>query len=80
MSIPGQAYLVTTVTAGRVPLFAELWRGRILVQAMRYQQHAGAIDSLAYVVMPDHLHWLFLLGEGRSLSWVIGQTKRYSAQ
>jgi REP element-mobilizing transposase RayT len=30
--------------------------------------------------MPDHLHWLFTLGERHSLSQAIGQTKRYSAQ
>ena len=80
VSIPGQIYLVTTITAARAPLFAELGIGRILVQTMRNHQQSGAVDSLAYVIMPDHLHWLFALGEGRSLSWVIGQTKRYSAQ
>jgi REP element-mobilizing transposase RayT len=80
VSIPGQAYLVTTITAGRVALFADLEMGRVLVGALHHQQQRGSVDSLAYVIMPDHLHWLFTLGAGHSLSQVIGQTKRYSAQ
>jgi REP element-mobilizing transposase RayT len=79
-SMPGQIYLVTTITKGRAPLFSDLHFGRILVRAMRHQHQAGALDSLAFVVMPDHLHWLLALGAGCSLSNVVGQTKRYSAQ
>ena len=79
-SIPGQVYLVTTITEGRAPLFSDLHFGRILVRAMRHQHQAGAVDSLAFVVMPDHLHWLLALGEGSELSEVVGQTKRYCAQ
>jgi REP element-mobilizing transposase RayT len=80
VSIPGQAYLVTTITAGRAPLFADLKMGRVLVGALRHQQQRGSAESLAFVIMPDHLHWLFTLGERHSLSQAIGQTKRYSAQ
>ena len=79
-SIPGQVYLVTTATAGRKPLFSDLATARTLVQAMRHQQRSGTVDSLAFVIMPDHLHWLLALGDRHSLSQVIGQTKRYSAQ
>ena len=77
-SIHGQIYLVTTVTAERAPLFADLDKGRILVQTMRHQQRSGTVENLAFVI--NHLHWLLALGDGHSLSQVIGQTKRYSAQ
>ena len=79
VSIPGQIYLITTVTADRAPIFSSLQAGRILVQALRHQHQIGAVDSLAFVIMPDHLHWLFALAEGLSLPQVMGQTKRYSA-
>ncbi len=48
---------------------------------MRHQHHAGAVDSVAYVVMPDHLHWLRLYsGKDSELSEVDGHTKRYCAR
>jgi REP element-mobilizing transposase RayT len=28
---------------------------------MRDQQQRGTVESLAYAIMPDHLHWLFAL-------------------
>ena len=80
VSIPNQVYLVTTVTDERARIFSEFRYGRILVQALRHQHEAGAVDSLAYVVMPDHLHWLFALGRGSSLSRIVGDTKRFSAK
>jgi REP element-mobilizing transposase RayT len=79
-SIPGQIYLITTVTKARAQVFADLQCGRILVRTLRHQHETGAVESLAFVVMPDHLHWLFALGDSSSLSKVVGSTKRFSAQ
>ena len=43
---------------------------------MRHQHQVGALASLAFVVMPDHLHWLFALiafvlisGNGKRWFW-----------
>ncbi|RKT45590.1 REP-associated tyrosine transposase [Thiocapsa rosea] len=79
-SEPGRAYHVTTVIEGRRPVFADLTLGRILVEEMRLLDRAGAVRSLAFVVMPDHLHWLFVLGDGADLSSVMRRSKRRSAR
>ena len=34
---------------------------------------------MAYVLMPDHLHWLLTLGQGRSLSVVVRAVKAVTA-
>jgi putative transposase len=61
ISDAGRAYLLTTVVKGRRPLFAD-WRiGRLVVAEMRAEQAAGRVESLAWVLMPDHLHWLVIL-------------------
>ena len=60
-SIGGQIYLVTTVTRDRAPLFTNLYLGRIVVRALHCQATATSATTLAYVVMPDHLHWLLQL-------------------
>lgn len=54
-----QIYLITTVTHKRQAFFADFHVGRIIVQAMRELHEQKHIKSLAFVVMPDHIHWLF---------------------
>lgn len=78
-SIGGQIYLVTTVTRDRAPLFASLHVGRVLVRTLHCAETAASAATLAYVVMPDHLHWLAQLRSGHSLSAVVGSVKGRSA-
>jgi putative transposase len=78
-SIGWQIYLVTTVTRGRSRLFADLYPGRIVVRALHCPATASAAATLAYVVMPDHLHWLLQLHPQCSLSAVVRSVKGKSA-
>lgn len=68
ISLPGHAYLITSVTANRRPLFKSLPVGRLTVNQMRKQDAAGETRTLAFVVMPDHVHWLLQLAGEVSLS------------
>jgi len=80
-SEPGRAYFVTTVLADRRKRhFADLTCARLLIGEMRDLHESGAVDSLAWVLMPDHMHWLFQLGACSSLSAVIKQLKASSAR
>ncbi len=72
-------YVITAVTRGRVPRFADLWCGRILVNAMRNHAAKGDVESLAFVVMPDHLHWLVSLTGNLGLSDLMRSVKGYSS-
>jgi REP element-mobilizing transposase RayT len=54
----GRPYLVTTVTRKREPLFKDFYLARLLVNVLRHCEEQGRIYSYAWVVMPDHLHWL----------------------
>ena len=77
VSEPNRAYVITAVTADRQPFFAD-WRwGRIVVQAMRSESDRA--ETLAFVVMPDHLHWLLRLEDGSTLDKVVGSVKSVSA-
>jgi putative transposase len=76
----GRAYHVTTVVAHRRPVFLDLWAGRILVAEMKRLQDEGVVDSLAFVVMLEHLHWLFVLQGPLSLSQVMQRLKGRSAR
>lgn len=78
-SLPGHAYHVTACTDARRPVFRDLRCGRLLVAEMRVLNDNSAVASVAWVIMPDHLHWLFQLGNILSLSQVMKQLKARSA-
>lgn len=77
-SEPGRVYLVTTVTHQRLPHFRDFYLGRLLVHVLRGESPRA--QTLAYVVMPDHLHWLLQLGDGHSLSRVVADVKSVSSR
>ena len=79
-SAPNQTYHVTIVTAGRACHFADFVAARVVVAEMRRLQDRRFINSFAWVLMPDHLHWLFQLGESQDLATVIKTFKARSAR
>ncbi len=78
-SRPYQAYLVTTVTRNRRPWFNDIFAARLLIHELRQLEENGAVNSLAWVVMPDHLHWLLQLNENSCLPQLIKSLKARSA-
>lgn len=61
MSEAGRFYLLTTVTQNRIPIFSDLQAARTLIQILAQQEFMGKVTSHAFVIMPDHLHWLVQL-------------------
>jgi REP element-mobilizing transposase RayT len=71
---PNRIYLLTTNTLHREPVFADFALGRLVVGQFRRAQSLGLANSLAWVVMPDHFHWLVEL-ENCSLRRLMRETK-----
>lgn len=80
VSATSQTYLVTTTTHQRQPIFESLYAGRIVVQSIKHFHDNKTANSLAYVIMPDHIHWLFQLTGKCKLSRVIASLKSYTAK
>jgi putative transposase len=78
-SHPHQTYLITTVTADRHPWFHDLYLARLIIREMRRMEVQGALYTLAWVLMPDHLHWLFQLGASSRLDEAMHRFKGRSA-
>jgi len=70
----GRIYLVTTVTHQREPMFADFALARAVIGELRKTDALGHCTTLAYVLMPDHLHWLVQLKSGQ-LSSLVGRFK-----
>ncbi|OXR31625.1 transposase [Pseudomonas umsongensis] len=60
----GRIYHLSAVTHERQPVFQDWRTGRLLVHEFRSAQEAGYITFIAWVVMPDHFHWLVELHNG----------------
>ncbi len=61
VSHPGRLYMLTTVTHQRRPLFHNFNLARLVVNHLRQADRENSCVTLAWVVMPDHVHWLIEL-------------------
>lgn len=79
-SLADQVYLVTAVTRDREPLFADFDCARLLIGEMRRLEQEARLQSQAFVVMPDHLHWLVSLSPAQQLSDTVRLLKGRTAR
>ncbi len=75
----GAVYGVTTVTLLRRPLFADSVAAQAMASELRASDASGDTDSIAWVVMPDHVHWLFEL-RADTLSRAVQRLKSRAAR
>ena len=75
----GNLYLLTTATSDRHTVFSDFAIGRLVVAELKSAQLDGWVQSLAWVLMPDHLHWLIELGDS-SLDELMRRVKTNSAR
>lgn len=78
-SEPDRIYLLTSNLLQRRPLFNDFALARLLVKELRIAHEQHQVTSLAWVVMPDHLHWLVQLQTG-SLEQLMRRIKSNSAR
>ena len=77
-SEPGRLYMLTTITHQRKPLFRDFHHARLVVKHLRVSDDIQDCQSLAWVVMPDHLHWLIEL-KGTTLATLMRRFKSRSS-
>ncbi len=80
VSIPGQAYLLTTTTLFRRPVFRDVDAARAAasVHTMKWVWRDSRV--LAWVLMPDKWQGLIVLGQNDELRKLIGRFKKATAQ
>ena len=79
-SLANQVYLITMVTAQREPVFADLHAARRLINVLRDEERLQRAMTWAFVVMPDHLHWLMQLGASVPLSACVHGVKSMTSR
>jgi REP element-mobilizing transposase RayT len=78
-SEPGRVYLIATTTAARQPVFMDFDLARATIAEMRHCDSLGRGQTLAFVLMPDRMHWLVQLQSG-ALSKLVASFKANSAK
>lgn len=73
-----QIYLVTSCTLNREPVFQDFNAALLVSRTFKNLDHRGLTQTYAYVVMPDHIHWLFSL-EQVALGDVISRMKTWTS-
>lgn len=76
--LPGHWFVVTTVTDARQTLFADQAIANVAIDELN-SLSTQTVVSHAWVLMPDHLHWMFELRESFGLSRVMQVFKSRSA-
>ncbi len=79
-SIANQIYHISTATKDRTPVLGDLRCGRAIVHAFAREQCINNVHTLAYVIMPDHFHWLMRLPEHADLAQSVSNVKSLAAR
>ncbi|HEX5352980.1 MAG TPA: transposase [Rhodanobacteraceae bacterium] len=80
VSVPDHVYLVTTVTRERKPYFRDFAVGCAAARCFDQTRTLGDACMLAWVLMPDHVHWMIRLGRADTLEAVVNRLKSASAR
>ncbi|MBD9656888.1 transposase [Pseudomonas sp. PDM12] len=79
-SCPGAAYLITSITRERAPVFSHFHAGCAAARCFENPMLLRDSSMLAWVLMPDHVHWLIQLGEADSLAALVNRLKSSSSR
>lgn len=80
VSLPNQIYLVTSTTKDRTPLFYDWSLAHQACAKFEDPPLLKDATMLAWVLMPDHAHWLIQLGSHLDLSNLVLRIKSASAR
>jgi len=79
-SSENQIYFITTVIHKRRKLFVDLALCRNIILQMKRLNDENHVESIAWVIMPDHVHWLFMLKTDYDLATVMKKFKGRSSR
>ena len=79
-SIPGTYYLVTLTTYNRTPFLTTPNIPDIIYESFDWFETNNHLKWLCIMVMPDHIHVVFQLGNKQTLSKLIQSFKRFTAK
>jgi putative transposase len=80
LSIPNYIYLITSCCHNKQALFINPTPAELLLKQFAFIDAQAGCMSHAYVIMPDHFHWLVQPGKDESLDRLVGRLKANSTR
>lgn len=80
VSIPGGVYFITAACVDRQAHFSSFASGSTAASCFDNSKFLGEAKMLAWVLMPDHAHWLLELGQKTDLSVTVNRLKSATAR
>jgi len=78
--VPDNMYFVTSVTENRKHIFSDKKNIKILLYAFNEYRYKYLYKIIAYVILPDHFHWLIIPDEKANISKIMKAVKGYTAK
>ena len=78
-SIPGAHYFVTVATFDRTHVLTATGVPEIIFKCFNWLETEERLKWMCIMVMPDHIHAVFRLGNKQSLSNLVYSLKRFTA-
>ena len=75
-----RCYFITSNSEARIPVFADPQVADIVIRALYHLRFKGMMKLHAFVLMPDHLHFVASLGPREDLPRLIHSLKSYTAK
>jgi len=75
-----KAYFITITTVGWVDVFTRLSQKELLVTSLKYCQDKKDLEIYAYCIMSNHIHMLCSASDGKVLSDIIRDFKKYTSK
>src|SRR3546814_2560821 len=79
-ALPNHVYHLTVTTQGRTPFFDDFAAACAAAACFEDPVLLGDSRMLAWVLMPDHAHWLLQLGESAGLIATVSRLKSASSR
>ena len=77
---PLHFYVITAVTNQRRPIFTQINIAKKVITELYVLENEKAVNTISYVLMPDHLHWQFQLLNKYTLAEVVKRLKGRTTQ
>ncbi|MCK4353357.1 transposase [candidate division WOR-3 bacterium] len=78
--LPNQMYFITSVVENRRKVFYNEKNIKLLLDIFEYYRQKYQFKIGAFSILPDHFHWLIILGEGGTISQIMKGVQGFSAR
>lgn len=79
-TIPDTGYFVTITTVGWIDVFTRPEQKDAIIESLRYCQQEKGLEIYAYCLMTNHMHMLCSAKDGRRLSDIMRDFKKFTSK